>query len=157
MSIKNICEQRKNEFNGTILSENGKKILLDSLPKDLIPEWFISILQEFPLINVNFVLSEEDDESEMEVDMRWLDASGIVSEAIEAYPGKLVNNLGYLPIGSCLQGSGDPYFLKISGNTDPAVFRILHDEIDGDHIEDSAFERVSSSLSKFFEIAEIHR
>lgn len=89
-------------------------------------------------------------------DLKWLDPDQTVDEAQNVYPGKLVIGLCYLPIGSCLAGSGDPYFLNLDANSeDPALVRIPHDFIADDAYPEEEIELVCHSLSIFFEQSEI--
>jgi hypothetical protein len=55
---------------------------------------------------------------------------------------------GYLPIGTCLIGSGDPYFLKVADGKNPPVVRIPHDSPEGAEV-------ISPSLEAFLQSAGI--
>jgi hypothetical protein len=66
------------------------------------------------------------------LELRWMSVDGILDEALNAYPGIAVVGMGYVPIGDCMLGSGDPYFLRLDGTEDPPLVRILHDMIDAD-------------------------
>jgi hypothetical protein len=87
--------------------------------------------------------------------MQWLTPAQIISEATEAFPGVVAGAAGYLPVGSCLLGSGDPYFLKIEAAADPPVVRIPHDAVtDDEQLHSDSVELVSKSLSHFLQKAE---
>ena len=73
-------------------------------------------LQNYPLSGVCFWLDQDDDESGLGADLKWFTADQIIEEALSAYPGKVVLNLGYLPVAACLSGSDDPYFLKMNAD-----------------------------------------
>ena len=144
-------EKKKDELNGIIVIDAQ---LVDL--KNILPEWYASLLKEFPLSGVIFSLNEELDQSELGVDLKWLSPEQTLDEAQNVYPGKSVIGLGYLPIGSCLAGSGDPYFLKLSDySEDPALVRIPHDLVSDDGYPENEIELVCNSLSSFFEQAEI--
>lgn len=136
-------------LSGTSQSEDQVAFLND-LPLE-IPEWFMSALRDFPLAGSRFSLTEEDDQSEMGVEFRWMSPRQIATEVRDAQPGKAAAKCGYLPIGQCLEGSGDPYFLRVSENAaNPAIVRIPHDSIgsDGDLLE-SDVEVVAGTLAEF--------
>jgi hypothetical protein len=127
---------------------------------------FISILSEYQLAGCSFSNIDDNDEkdisdneSKIEIDFQWMDTSQILSEALYCYPGKIALNLGYIPIGMCVIGSGDYYYLKIDDNTreDPPLVRIFHDEIDDNmKLTKNAIKVVSPKLSTFLRSAEIY-
>jgi hypothetical protein len=108
----------------------------------------------FALPGSAFSLSEDKDQSSMGVELRWLDCKGIQEEAIKFYPGIAALKLHYLPVGSCLEGSGDPYFLLMDGSMDPELVRIPHDAIDEHDLNENCIELVCEHLSSFFNKAE---
>ncbi len=105
-------------------------------------------MSEFPLVGSIFTIDEEDDPSEMGVEMRWLDVESVIKEARELEPGRTVVSEAYLPVGECLLGSGDPYFLKMIAGEDPQLVRVPHDAP-----EDK--EEVAASLTEFFRKADL--
>lgn len=143
---------------GQKLSDTEEKMLRDKLPGKLVPPWLLEMLKEFPLAGVSFSMPKEEDESHMGVDLKWMIPSHVIDEALSTYPGLSVLSQGYLPIGSCLEGSGDPYFLDLrEGSDDPAIVRIPHDSVPSDsqpYPEDD-IELVCSTMSEFFSIASI--
>jgi len=139
----------------------GRKITNEELNElamvfnTLIPEWFLNVLLDFPLAGCYFELSENLDESELGVSMKWMTPSQIISEATEAYPGIVALPLGYLPVGICMVGSGDYYFIQFKNINLPLV-RIPHEAVDGNmQLIEKRVEVVSTTLWKFFEIADI--
>jgi hypothetical protein len=71
----------------------------------------------------------------------------MIREAKDSYPGIAALPLGYVPIGNCGRGSGDPYFYRAS---DGAIVRIPHDATSFDHadasLDESAVELVARSV-----------
>ena len=59
--------------------------------------------------------------------MEWMDAKTQIEEAFEYYPGILLIDHNYFPIGTCLIGSGDPYFLRLDDYNKWNIYRGLHD------------------------------
>lgn len=157
MSIEEQLEKKKNLLGGIIINDFEADNLKNKLPSELLPSWYIQILKKFPLVGVNFSLDEEHDQSGMGVDLKWLSPAETIDEAFEAYPGKSVIDLGYIPIGACLLGSGDPYFLKFKGDNsnDPSLVRIPHDFSSEEEYPENEIEIVCKSLSEFFELSEI--
>jgi len=157
MNIRFALDTIRGQLSGLKLSNEEYNFLITHLSPILLPDWFIKMLLDYPLIGVNFTLSEILDESDLGVDMEWLSPKQMVEEALEFYPGIVAIQLGYLPIGSCLIGSGDPYFLKMTlDNDDPSLVRIPHDILDeNEKIDESEIEQVCFSLSHFFESCQI--
>lgn len=158
MSIVSELEKIESSCGGSKITEVDARLLFESLPSGLVPSWLISVLQRFQLVGVCLSLTEDEDESELGVDLKWFGPSEIIEEALSVYPGKAVVGLGYLPVAACLTGSGDPYFLKMKNSNieDPPLVRIPHDLVsdDGTYPE-SEIEIVCESLSQFFSKAQI--
>lgn len=160
MNIKFTLDAIREQLLGTKLSNEEYHFLITHFsPMLLLPNWFINMLSDYPLIGVNFTLSEVLDESGFGVDMAWLSPMEMVEEALDLYPGIAAIQLGYLPIGSCLLGSGDPYFLKMtSDNDDPPLVRIPHNILDkNEKIDESKIEQICFSLSRFFELTQVEQ
>ena len=158
MTIESELDKRKVFLNGSTVTESDVNKLIKSLPSELLPSWFIAILQKYPLIGICFSLDEIDDESEIGVDFKWLSPDQMIEEALLLYPGKVVLELGYIPVASCLVGSGDPYFLKIKGSNreDPPLVRIPHEfALNDEGYPEDEIEVVCGSLSEFFNKSDI--
>lgn len=116
-----------------------------------VPEELVSFMVEYPVVDAYLSIPEDKDASEMGVDMQWLSAKRILREVVDAYPGIVAVSAGYIPIGACTAGSGDPYFYRVS---DGAVVRILHEPgEDPDRLSESNVEFVAPSLTCFVELA----
>ena len=99
-----------------------------------------------------FSLDDESDLSEIGVELKWMTAEQMVDEVNNFYPGIVAIKKGYLPFGVCLEGSGDPYFLRIGkGHDDTPVVRIPHDAVADEEIDESSIEVVTSNLVEFFQ------
>jgi len=83
------------------------------------------------LIGQTFSIPEEFDESGLGVEMERMSPKAQIEEAFEMFPGKLVIDKNYLPVGECLEGSGDPYFFDMN-NSDWHLVRILHRQLHSD-------------------------
>ena len=136
---------------GTRATDGDIHFLKAQLPVSLTPGWLMAILREHPLAGVGFSLSTDDDESGIGAEVRWLTPAQIVSESVECQPGISVLSHGFLPIGACAEGSGDPYFLDLRNSSDdPPVVRVPHDYASSGRYPLEKIEIVTSSMSKFF-------
>jgi hypothetical protein len=113
---------------GRSLSSSEKAMLKSKFDVSLLPDVLLDILSNYNIIHQAFSVSEEVDRSGLGVEMEWLTPSNQIEEAYKYYPGILILSEGYLPIGSCLLGSGDPYFLKLVDQKN-IVFRAPHDAV----------------------------
>lgn len=117
-----------------------------------LPSSLISHLLLLPLTGVCFSLDDEQDESGLGADFRWMTLDEILDEATQAYPGIVARRHGYLPIGICLEGSGDPYFLRIEDGT---IVRIPHQAAINDELDFTQIEPVIGSIVALINKSEI--
>jgi hypothetical protein len=103
-------------------------------------------------MGVQISLDNESDRSQLGVEMQWMTPAEMVSEATEVYPGIVVVKRGYIPIGICLQGSGDPYFFRAR---DGAIVRVPHDAATQEDIDESRIELVVDSVLQLLELGAI--
>jgi len=158
MSVSAALSAIATSLNGSKVSPSDFQSLIDSLPPTLVPDWLAMIMQDHPLSGVSFSLSEDDDESGLGAELMWYSPAQMMEEALQYYPGMAVAKLGYLPVATCLIGSGDPYFLRLKGDgaDDPALVRVPHDFVgEDDSYPEDKIEIVSDSLSRFFRLAVI--
>lgn len=156
MSIEAVLKKRREEFGGRAVTADEAAELPAALPFAL-PAWLVNLLRNYPLTESEFSLSEDDDASEMGAEIKWLTPAQMISEATECFPGMAAAPIGYLPVGMCLEGSGDPYFININNGENPPPVRIPHEAIDdADALREEEIEIVSPSLSRFFKDAEIN-
>lgn len=107
-----------------------------------LPRRWAEILTSYPAAGARLTLAEEDDESGLGAEIQLMDDGQILSEAFDVYPGIVAVTFGYVPFGVCMEGSGDPYFLRTS---DGAVVRIPHDATRNNSLDESQIERVAPS------------
>jgi len=117
-----------------------------------IPTPLAALLTSEALVGLVFGLSEAQDESGLGADFKWMTCAEMIDEANEAFPGILAVRCGFLPIGQCLVGSGDPYFLRLS---DGAVVRIPHDAARGAVLDCQQVEQVMPSIPALLNMADI--
>jgi hypothetical protein len=137
-------------LHGLAATEEDVRLLRSRLHEGLVRDWLVSFLRAHRLAGVCFSLSKHDDKSSLGVDVIWLTPAQIVSEATECQPGISVLPLGYIPVGGCAEGSGDPYFLDLREKTiDPPVVRVPHDFAGQGPYPLDRVELVAESLSSF--------
>lgn len=74
-------------------------------------------------------IPEADDLSGLGASLEILDEAGARTEADDCYPGLVVKADGFIPIGGCLLGSGDQYFINSRDDQPGPVYRIYHDSV----------------------------
>ena len=127
IKLTEILNSRKNSLTGRVYTEEEILLLATSFKNLPFIKEFLNIFSNYNIISQVFTLSEDQDFSRMGIDMECMDAKSQIEEAFEAYPGILLTDHGYFAIGSCLLGSGDPYFLKLGENDKWNIYRGLHE------------------------------
>jgi hypothetical protein len=116
---------------------------------DNIPKYWINFLDSFKLRGVEIDIDEEKDLSELGISIKIFNEQEIIEEMNGFYPGLAVKNDNYIPIGSCCEGSGDPYFINSNDGQNGKLYRIYHDEFsDQEYDKDSAIDVVLSSYKE---------
>lgn len=136
---------------GTRATDGDIDFLQSRLPASLTPDWLMALLRGYQLAGVGFSLNTDHDESGIGAELIWLTPEQIVCESVECEPGKSVLSYGFLAIGACAEGSGDPYFLDLRNSSDdPPLVRIPHDYAVSVPYPRDKIEIVTSSMSEFF-------
>ena len=156
MSVFESVEAIQSRLSGQKITPQEREILNDRFQSIKGIEWVGDLMSCYALSGTTFTLDEEVDPSGLGVEMQWMAPADMVEEAFELYPGIPALGLGYLPIGQCLSGSGDPYFLKIKAGEDPPLVRIPHESAEDENtLDESQIEEIVSSLSAFLGMAKI--
>ena len=92
-------------------------------------------------------IPEQDDVSGVGAEFEILDQKQADSEATEFYPGIAAQSQGYIPVGSCVLGTGDPYFIKESDPPPGPLYRIYHDSCDASGLQEGAVDIVLNSYT----------
>jgi hypothetical protein len=72
-----------------------------------------------------------------------------IEESAGAYPGLVVKADGYVPIGGCAIGCGDPYFINLNDPRPGPVYRIYYDLVlDEKYDREQAIARVLNSYEE---------
>ena len=126
--LNDALDSSKNFLKGRNASPS-EILLLQEKFKDIKGVESLLLALQYNIIGHTFKLSFAEDASKNGVSMTWLSPSGQIEEAYQFYPGIIVIKEGYIPIGECLFGSGNPYFLKNDGDI-LNIYRVLHDVSD---------------------------
>jgi len=94
-----------------------------------MPAYWKSFVEENDLVGKEFSVPPESDLSGVGADIVILDEQGIKSEQTELYPGIAVAKDGFIPVGGCTVGCGDPYFINERDGEGGALYRVYHDEV----------------------------
>lgn len=95
----------------------------------MLPPYWIDFLNANDLRGKDCRLSEGEDESAVGADMTVFTEEQSIDEETNFYPGIAVVSDGYVPVASCISGSGDPYFIKTSEGPRGRLYRIYHDAV----------------------------
>ena len=156
MTLRSQLRKFERDFSGRKITEKERGLLERAIPDSCDLNWLFEILKEHRISGSMFILSEEDDLSGLGVEMIWLLPDQLVSEAVEAYPGIAAISKCYVPIGACLLGSGDPYFIRCLSDKDSPIVRIPHDIVlPSGSINVNEVQLVSNNLENFLELAKI--
>jgi hypothetical protein len=127
--MQDICttfEQRKDLFSGRIASNSELRLLEELFSDFTVLVDLQMILSKYKIIGQEFDLGAGEDASEMGINMQWITPNDMVEEAFNFYPGIIAVKHQFIPIGTCMSGSGDPYFLRKESNS-YNIYRVLHD------------------------------
>ncbi|MBX5268671.1 hypothetical protein HJB99_08285 [Rhizobium sp. NLR17b] len=153
MTVEAVLESKRAQLNGSTISAAEANNVRRKLPLDIDAVFLFDLMQRFPLSGTTWELPEAADKSGQGVQLQWLTPEQIADESLNAYPGISVVHAGFIPIGSCMLGSGDPYFLKFKGAgiRNPPLVRVPHDYAsEGKPYPEEQIEIVSATLEDFF-------
>ena len=94
-----------------------------------MPPYWRTFIEEHCLVGREIMVPVEGDLSGLGVEIEILDEPGILYEQTELYPGIVVHKDGFIPIGGCGIGTGDPYFINERDGEGGPLYRIYHDEV----------------------------
>lgn len=114
------------------------------------PDYWTQFIIENDLIETEIDIPESSDLSEVGASFEIFDEKNSIDESENFYPGIAVKAEGFIPIGGCTIGTGDPYFINIHEGKNGALYRIYHNSVseDGYNKEDA----IDTVLGSFTEI-----
>lgn len=91
------------------------------------PAAWMAFLDAHDLHGACFEVPEDADASGLGAELQLLTEAQAREEAEDCYPGISMRADGYVPVGMCLLGSGDPYFIRLPEGQAGPLYRIHHD------------------------------
>lgn len=93
------------------------------------PDFWIKFVSENELAGAIVSVPEDCDQSGLGVELAFLTPEQSIDESINCWPGLAVAKDGYVPVCSCLIGSGDYYYIRATDGMDGPLYRIYHDAV----------------------------
>ncbi len=151
-NIESILSRRPDLAAGAVITPRQAQ----ELARLGAPDWLVALYSAHGLVGSEVEISPEHDPTGLGVEMKFLDPESIAQEALELMPGIAAGRRGYFPIGECMAGSGDPYFLKTGATVEQSrVVRIPHESVNvNQELNEEAVEIVSESLNEFLSLHE---
>lgn len=119
------------------------------------PSEYRQFCESHALAGKTVEISDGDDLSGVGASIELYNEAGATSEANDFYPGLVVKADGYVPIGGCVVGTGDPYFIRIQDQQPGPVYRIYHDSVhDKNYDPGQAIVRVLDSYENLLKYLE---
>jgi hypothetical protein len=109
------------------------------------PSHYRDFLERHHLAGADVELSEESDVSGIGATIGLYNEAQAIDEADNFYPGLVVKADGFIPIGQCMIGSGDPYFINVNDAAPGPLYRIYHDSV-----HDRSYDR-GDAIAKILE------
>lgn len=96
----------------------------------MFPDFWIKFILNNGLAGATVEIPEELDQSGLGIELGFLTLEQSIDEATNFWPGIAVAKDGYIPVGSCLCGSGDYYYIRATDEAAGPLYRIYHDAVD---------------------------
>jgi len=93
------------------------------------PEYWRRFIDAEGLAKLRVSIPETDDVSGVGAEIYWFDDEASREERDDFYPGLVVKKDGFVPVGGCELGSGDPYFICEKDGEGGPLYRIYHDAV----------------------------
>ncbi len=103
------------------------------------PSHWQSFIESAGLVGGSTSIPEDKTVSGISASIYWFTDEQAREEMEEAYPGIVVAKDGFIPVGGCKTGSGDPYFICLQDGIGGPLYRIYHESVreDGYNREDA--------------------
>ncbi len=100
-----------------------------------MPPYWQMFLEQHHLTGKEFSIQVNNDLSGVGASIEIFDEQGVHAEQTTLYPGIGVSIAGYVPVGGCTIGTGDPYFINTRDGEGGPLYRIYHDEVVDEHYD----------------------
>jgi len=94
-----------------------------------MPPYWKAFVEQHQLIGRELSRPIEADLSRVGAIIEILDDANSLDEQTNFYPGIGVASSGFVPVGGCGIGTGDPYFINIRDGEGGPLYQIYHDEV----------------------------
>lgn len=94
-----------------------------------MPHYWQTFIEQHQLTGRELSIPVESDLSGVGAKIEILDERGISAEQTCIYPGIAVSKAGFVPVGGCCIGTGDPYFINTRDGEGGPLYRIYHEEV----------------------------
>ncbi|MFC1850342.1 hypothetical protein ACFL27_09145 [candidate division CSSED10-310 bacterium] len=101
----------------------------------MIPQYWKAFVNDNALEYREIEIPEDVDLTGAGAEIEILDEEGIRQETEDLYSGIAVSKDGFVPVGSCQIGTGDPYFIYQNDGPKGPLYRIYHDMVGEDGYE----------------------
>ena len=115
---------------------------LDSKGSKVIPNYWYDFLEKNKIVGEIRVINKEHDLSGVGIKMKFLSLRGALTITLNRHPARFLANFGYVPIGLCMYGSGDNYYINKNDGKNGRLYRIYYDGVNNKLINDGAIDRV---------------
>lgn len=98
----------------------------------MFPDFWSKFVLNNRLVETTVEVPEQHDQSGLGIELQFLTPEQSIDEAANFWPGLAVAKDGYIPVGSCLSGSGDYYYIRSADGVAGPLYRVYHDAVDED-------------------------
>jgi hypothetical protein len=102
-----------------------------------LPTYWQSFIESNALVGGRTSIPEDKDLTGVGADIYWFTDEQAREEKEEFYPGIAVAKHGFVPVGGCDMGSGDPYFICAADGAGGPLYRVYHDSVREDGFDRS--------------------
>lgn len=95
----------------------------------MLPQYWTDFLEQNTLLGSEITIPDVADKSGVGAEFDFMTEQAARAEAQEFYPGIAVSAGGYVPVGNCLIGTGDPYFINTKDGPFGPLYRVYHDAV----------------------------
>ena len=103
----------------------------------LPPYWKSFLVAHRIAAGIEVSIPASGDRSGIGIELEFLDEAASRVEMREAYPGLGVAADGFVAVGNCSGGTGDPYFINVNDGEGGPLYRIYHEAVSEDGYERS--------------------
>jgi hypothetical protein len=95
----------------------------------MLPNYWVEFISNNALTGATAEVPPPRDQSGLGAEIAFLIEAQSTDEATNFWPGLAVAGDGYVPVGSCLSGSGDYYYIRTNDGVAGALYRVYHDAV----------------------------